>query len=283
MSSIGKVFVIVNLVLALLVLGAAGALLKRTDVTTQQYKEAQASLATAKTELETARGEFAEHERALAADKAKLTQDLESADVARQTAENKALKLEADNQQLRDDVSKINNTLTSFQATFSTTEQRVQELTEQNGTLRQEMMDAKQAANDADTAKSEAESKTQASERQVAELQDQLDKTKSELASANKLVEVAKAQGVDVKNIMAMPRIEAQVTEVDEQYHFVVLDKGKKDNVERGFTFDIHRNGEYLGRVKVDQIYDNYSTARVEFNAPNTKMARFDKASTYLD
>src|SRR5689334_22617811 len=107
MSSIGKVFVLVNLVLAVFVLGAAGALLKRTDVTSQQYKDAQASLATAKTELETARSDFAEHERALTADKAKLTQDLGDADVARQTAENKAAKLEADNQQLRDDVSGI--------------------------------------------------------------------------------------------------------------------------------------------------------------------------------
>jgi hypothetical protein len=283
MSSIGKIFVIVNLVLAAAVLGAAGALLKRTDVTNTQHKEAQASLAAAKAELETARGEFAERERALTADKAKLASDLESADVARQTAENKSVKLEADNQQLRDDVSKINNTLSSFQSTFSTTEQRVQELTEQNGTLREEMMNAKEAANNAETAKGEAEANVAAAELKLSELQAELDKTKGDLSTANKLVEVAKASGVDVKNVMAMPRIDATVAEVDETYGFVVLDKGKKDNVEKGFTFDIHRNGEYLGRVKVDQIYDNYATARIELKAPNAKMARFDKASTYLD
>jgi predicted nucleic acid-binding Zn-ribbon protein len=283
MSSIGKIFVIVNLLLAVLVLGAAGALLKRTDVTQQQYKDAQVALETAKTELETARSDFAAQERTLTSDKAKLSQDKDSADVARQTAENKATKLEADNQQLRDDVTQIKGTLQTFQTNFSTTEQRVQELTDQNSQFRQQMMDAKQAANDADKAKSEAESKTADAERQVTELQGQLDKTKGDLSTANKLVEVAKAQGVDVKNVIAMPRIDATVAEVDDQYGFVVLDKGKKDNVERGFTFDIHRDGKYLGRVKVDQIYDNYSTARIEIKAPDAKMQRMDKASTYLD
>ena len=283
MSTIGKIFVIVNLLLAVLVLGAAGALLKRTDVTTEQYKQAQAELATAKSELDTARGDFAAQERALTADKAKLAQDLESADVARQTAENKAAKLDADNQQLRDDLSGIKTTLSSFQSTFSTTEQRVQELGEQNVTLRQQMMDAKEAANAAENAKADAETKVADAERKAGELMAELDKTKGDLATANKLVEVAKAAGVDVKNVMAMPRIEATVAEVDETYGFVVLDKGKKDNVEKGFTFDIHRNGEYLGRVKVDQIYDNYATARIELRAPNTKMARFDKASTQLN
>jgi uncharacterized protein (DUF342 family) len=283
MSSIGKVFVIVNLVLAVFVLGAAGALLKRTDVTTQQARDAQASLQTAKADLDQARSDFAERERALTADKSKLQQEKDSADVERQTAENRAVKLEADNQQLRDDVSKINGSLQAFQSSFSTTEQRVQELTEANSQLRQQMMDAKELANTAEKTRGDAEKLAQDSERKLGDLQMELDKAKGDLSTANKLVEVAKAAGVDVKNVMAMPRIDAQVAEVDEQYGFVVLDKGKKDNVERGFTFDVHRDGEYLGRVKVDVTYDNYSTARIELKAPNAKMARFDKASTHLD
>lgn len=283
MSSIGKIFVIVNLVLALLVLGAAGALLKHTDATTRDVQAARAELESAKGELDKARSEYAERERNLNADKAKLAQDQQNADVARQTAENKAAKMEADNQQLRDDVSKINASLQALDSSFSTTQQRLIELTDQNTQLQQAVMDSKTAASAAVDAKSKAEAAVADGQREVADLKDKLDAANSDLASANKLLEVAKAFGVDLNNVMAMPRIDATVAEVDDQYGFVVLDKGRKDNVERGFTFDVHRDGQYLGRVKVDEIYDNYSTARIELKAPNAKMQRYDKASTYLN
>ena len=106
---------------------------------------------------------------------------------------------------------------------------------------------------------------------------------RDELATAKKLVEVAKAAGFDSTTLIAMPRIEANVAEVDEQYGFVVLDKGANDAVERGFTFDVHRDGQYLGRVKVDEIYANYATARIEIRAPGARMQRMDKASTHLN
>ena len=283
MSSIGKIFVIVNLVLSLLVLGAAGAMLKKTDVTTKQYEQTLADLNAAKADLETARGEFAERERSLNADKAKLSQDKESADVDRQTADNKAMKLEADNQQLRDAVTKINSSLQALDATFSSTQQRVIELTDQNAQVRDQMMAAKESANKAEEARGKAEAQVQGLEREIAQLKEGMDTTSGQLAMASKQLEVAKAAGFDVTSLVAMPRIDATVAEVNDQYSFVILDKGRKDNVERGFTFDVHRDGQYLGRVKVDEIFDNYSTARIELRAPDAKMQRFDKASTYLN
>jgi len=244
MSSIGKIFVIVNLVLALLVLGAAGALLKHTDATTKDVQQAKAQLETAKGDLDKARSDFAERERALNADKAKLAQDQQNSDVARQTAENKATKLEADNQQLRDDVTGIKTSLTALESSFSNTQQRLNELTDQNGQLQTQVMDAKGAVAAAVKEKTDAESKTAASASELGETKDKLAKSADDLATANKLLEVAKASGVDLSNVMAMPHIDASVAEVDDQYGFVVLDKGKKDSVERGFTFDVHRDGQ---------------------------------------
>jgi len=283
MSSIGKVFVIINLVLSVLVLGAAGALLKKTEATKAQVQTAQSERDTAKADLDKARSEFAEREKALNADKQQLTEAKNDLDVRAQGLQNNVARLEADNQGLRNDVSKINTSLAAIQSSFSTTQQRVVELTDQNTQLNQQMIDAKAKANDAATAQGKAESDLQAAQTQIEELQGKLSTAEEEGSTAKKLVEVAKAAGFDATTIMAMPHIEANVAEVDEQYGFVVLDKGKKDSVERGFTFDIHRDGTYLGRVKVDDLYDQYATARIEITAPGTQMKRGDSASTYLN
>jgi predicted nucleic acid-binding Zn-ribbon protein len=283
MSSIGKIFVIVNLVLSVLVLGAAGALLKKTNKTESDYKAVAEELATAKGELDQARSEFAERERSLNADKQRLQEEREDVEVQRQNLERNVSRLEADNQQLANDVSAINATLKTLESAFSSTEQRVAELNDQNATLREQVMTARSEANQAERARGDAEGQLADAQRAAAEAGSELAAVRDELATANKLVEVAKAAGFDSTTLIAMPRIEANVAEVDEQYGFVVLDKGSNDSVERGFTFDVHRNGQYLGRVKVDETYANYATARIEIRAPGAHMQRMDKASTHLN
>lgn len=283
MSSIAKVFVIINLVLALLVLGAAGALLKRTDATSAQLKTAQDSLAAAKAEAEQARSEYTERERALGADKQRLQEERDDIEVARLGLERNVQSLTADNQSLKGDISKINNSLQALEASFSTTQQRVNELSDQNAQLREQAQQSKTAANEAENARAAAESAQADLDRQIAQLQEELSGAKSELDTSSKMLEVAKASGFDATSIVAMPRIEATVAEVDEQYGFVILDKGKDDKVERGFTFEVYRDGQYLGRVKVDETFADYATARIEFKSPGQKMQRYDRASTYLN
>ncbi len=283
MSSIGKIFVIVNLVLALLVLGAAGALLKKSGDTTADVTTAREALAQATADLEQARSEFAERERALNSDKQRLQEEKDDIEVARLGLERNVTTLEADNQQLRDGVTKINTSLAALEATFSSVQQRVTELTDQNTQLRDQMMEAKATSSEAEAARKEAESAQAEAEREIAALEEEAAGLRAELDTASKLVEVAKASGFDATAIMAMPRIEATVAEVDEQYGFVILDKGRNDNVERGFTFEVYRDGQYLGRVKVDETYADYATARIELKSPGTRMQRFDKASTYLN
>jgi hypothetical protein len=282
MSSIGKIFVVGNLVLSLLVLGAAGALLKQTEVTKEQVTELQAEVAAAETALEEANSAFTERERVINLDKQRLQEDKDDLDVARQNADRQVASLQADNQQLRDDVSKINSKLDSLESSYSTTLQRNQELTDLNATLRTEAMDAKNAQRQAELDQRGMTDQVAAAAREAAELGDQLAAATADAREAAKLLEVAIAAGFDPTTVVAMPRIEANVADVDDQYGFVVLDKGANDQVEKGFTFEVHRGGNYLGKVRVDQVYANYATATIEILADNARMQRFDRASTYL-
>jgi len=282
MSSIGKIFVILNLVLAVLVLGAAGALLKQRDIAKTDNDRLTAEVSAQKASLEKANADFAMRESTLTKERQALEEEKNDIEVARSTLERKNASLEQDNQQLRDGVTKITAKLDSLESQFSTAAQQGKELQDKNDALRTEAMEAKTAASKAEDSMREAQTKLADAERETSSLREQLASAQTDLQKANNLVEVAKSSGFDATSVVAMPRIEAMVSEVDDKYGFVILDKGKKDSVQRGFTFDIHRDGTYLGRVKVDDLYDQYATARIEVAAPGTRMQRGDAASTYL-
>jgi hypothetical protein len=283
MSSIGKIFVVVNLVLALMVLGAAGALLKASETTQADYDAKVVELAAKQQELDDATSQFGVETRQLNDDKRLLQQERDDKEVQRLTLERDKDRLTADNQQLRDDVTKINATLSALQTSFSSMQQQNENLTDANTALRQDAQDAAEDARQAEIARREAAD-------DLAQLQREMDDLETMLAAANDaareneaLLEVAKSAGFDTTSVVAMPRIEASVAEVDTEYGFVILDKGTRDQVQRGFTFDIHRSGEYLGRVKVDEVYNDYATATIDITVPGKSMARFDRASTYLN
>jgi chromosome segregation ATPase len=174
MSSIGKIFVVGNLVLSLLVLGAAGALLKQTEVTKTRVAELESQLADSKQALAEANSAFTERERVINLDKQRLQEDKDDLEVARQNADRNVARLEADNQQLRDDVTKINSKLDSLESSYSGTLQRSQELTDLNATLRTEAMEAKDAQRKAELAQRGMTDQLAASGRQATELKDEL-------------------------------------------------------------------------------------------------------------
>jgi hypothetical protein len=283
MSSIGKIFVVLNLVLSLLVVGAAGALLRQTDLTRADVETKQKEIVAVKAQLDEANAGFSARERELTESKQRLQEEKDDIDVAKQNLERANQKLDLDNQQLRDDVTKINGRLEALESSYTTTLQRSQELADKNEELRTEAMNAKEAQRQTELEKRELTD-------QIAKTKAEADQAREQLAAAEEsgksqtaLLDVAMASGFDPTAVMAMPRIEATVAEVDPNYGFVILDKGSRDDVKRGFTFEVYRGGTYLGRVKVDETFDNYSTARIELKAPDASMQRFDKASTYLN
>ncbi|MGQ0553526.1 MAG: hypothetical protein ACT4PU_09945 [Planctomycetota bacterium] len=284
MSSIGKIFVVVNLVLALLVLGAAGALLQKSETTQADLKAKTEALATAETQLTEATAQFAERERQLNSEKLRLQEDKDDLEVAKTNAERNVARAEESNQQLRDDVTKINSKLDALESSYASALQRTEELNDQNGQLRGEAVAAKEAQRQAEMARRDAADELASLRRQIDDVNGQLAAVQEEAATNARLLEVAKAtSGFDPTAVLAMPRIEASLAEVDLAYGFVILDKGASHQVQRGFTFDVHRAGTFLGRVRVDEVYPGHSTARIELAAPNTLMQRFDKASTYLN
>jgi predicted RNase H-like nuclease (RuvC/YqgF family) len=284
MSSIGKIFVVVNLVLALLVLGAAGALLKATQVTKADFDQKVVELGDKQTELDEATSQFGVLERQLNDNLRLMQQERDDKEVQRLTLERSVDKGNADNQQLRDDVTKINTTLSALQGSFSSMQQQNENLIDTNTQLRQDAQDASEEARLAETARRGLADQLAQAQRDMSDLDMELTAAVDDSRQDKALLEVAMDSGFDPTVVVAMPRIEANVAEVDTEYGFVILDKGTRDQVQRGFTFEIHRAGDgYLGRVKVDEVYNDYATATIDIKVPGKAMARFDRASTYLN
>lgn len=280
MSSIGKILVVVNLVLSLVVLGAAGSLLQRTETTKADYDNVVTAKDALQQELDEARNEALAKERQLSQEKLLLQQENDDLKVARDNATRTANKLELDNQQLRDDITKINSKLDALETSFQSTNQRNNELVDANAQLRTDAMNAQQAQADAEEARREAEDALAQAQALIADLQGQVASLQEDVRDAQNLVSYAQASGVDMAGVQAAPPLDGAVVEVDNQYNFVILDKGGRDGVKSGFLFDIHRSGQWLGQVKVDKVYDDYCTARIVEKAG--EMRRFDQASTYL-
>ncbi|GJM20809.1 MAG: hypothetical protein DHS20C15_07240 [Planctomycetota bacterium] len=285
MSSIGKIFVVVNLVLALLVVGAAGALLQTESEAASKLDALQAELTQTKADLDDLSNTSSTARLQLENQKNQLQADKDDAEVARENADRSAKRLEVDNQALQGNLEQLAATFELLQRDLSEAQKRNRDLADNNDSLRTAAADSKEAQRNAELARRDAEDAADAIRGQIDSLNDELTAALDGKREAERVVEIAQASGFDLASIVATPLIEAVVADVDEDYNFVILDKGLADGVKKGFTLDIYRLGgtdgeNWLGQVRVDDVHENHSVASVI--VADGSIRRFDRATTRL-
>ncbi|MDD5613655.1 MAG: hypothetical protein PHQ54_01125 [Candidatus Omnitrophica bacterium] len=67
------------------------------------------------------------------------------------------------------------------------------------------------------------------------------------------------AQGADNQMPVKIARISAEVMAFNREYGFVVLNKGSKDGISGGSTYSYGVQGQNLGRLKPDRVYESMS------------------------
>lgn len=281
MSSIGKILVVVNLVLSLLLVGSLGALLNARTTTLadnqalqQQLDDKEAELAQVLSDRETAL-------RQANTEKTQLDFEKQDLEVTNSNLERTVAKLQQDNQQIRDDVTKLTANYDLLQSDLSASMQRNSDLQDAADQTRGEAMDAKEAQRQAELARRDLEDQIGGYEGRIAALESDLTDALERARDSEMLVDVAVASGFDPTAVMAMPAIDAVVAQVDNELGFVILDKGATDLVKKGFTFDVYNGGTYKGRVRVDQVHDQYSTASIVVYGSDA-ISRLDTATTRL-
>ena len=285
MSPIGKIFTILNLVLAALFLGwAANAVSTGNDVQKRlndeiaQHKSTKELLGADKSAALT-RATEAESQRQLMmtqrddanARAARLEEDLKTA--------------ESNLTQLRTSVQKIEATLTDIVASRDQAAEEVKRML--------------QAQHDAEKARDAALAAQRESEGKLADIQAQLGTAETTIADLERTREALKKQardldtqlsslvaatGISRSMITSMPMIEAHVISVatEPAPGMVALNKGRNDDVQPGFTFEIYSGSQYKGRVRVNYVHDNTASATVVTLAPGQKIRQGDNAATRL-
>jgi len=284
MSSVGKIFVVVNLVLSLLVVGSLGALLQASKATAEENVALEKQLTDTQAEHDQELSDRTAELRSVEQEKQLLENSNQDLIVTAKNAESAKQKQEADNQDLRGDLSKLTSNYSLLQGDLSARDQANRDLQGRNDTLTRQAQDALSDARDAEQARRDAVDRSTAHSRQIATLEDEKAEALARAHEAEMLVEVAQDSGFNPSLILGMPTINAEVADVDNEFNFVILNKGSEDGVELGYTFEIYNTEDgYLGQVKVDQVHPNYATAKIQaVNPDGPGIQRFALATTRL-
>lgn len=285
MSSVGKILVVVNLVLSLLVVGSLGALLQASKATADDNARLQSELTEAEADFQSQLDERDAEMRALQNDKQSLENTNSDLEVRAQGAVGQLESQRRDAQELSNSLAKLTSSFEQQAAALTAKDQRIADLQDSNDDLRNQSDDAEDGRRAAESGRRDAEDRVAALERQVAQKDDELADALARAHDAEMLVQLAEDSGFKPALIMGMPLIEGLVAQVDSEFDFVIIDRGSNHEVERGFTFDIYRpgsDGGYLGQVRVDDVHADYCTATIVTLAPDRSIQRSDLATTRL-
>jgi chromosome segregation ATPase len=121
-------------------------------------------------------------------------------------------------------------------------------------TAQAEAREATEAANNATTEQKRLESELMDAQDQIAGLEKQIVELSKEIESAGVVLQAYKDKYGEISEIVSAPALAAKVSAVDEKLNIVVLSIGKDDGVKAGFTFTVYRGDQYVGKVVVDDV-----------------------------
>ncbi|MBM3988189.1 MAG: hypothetical protein FJ294_09570 [Planctomycetes bacterium] len=285
MSTIGKILLALNLILAGAFLGWAANSLNKTEELkkakdaeiaklSRQATELQSQLdsATSSTNTERSAKDAALAEsRQYKSDAERLQSDLDAAKRA--------------NEGLRGDIAKISESVTGMGNQLEKIDREKTAALEAKAEAESARGAAERKAEAAEAAQRDAEEARTVADMNIAGLEKALAHSKKETAAVQTKYDTLKSiTGVAEGDVTAMPLIEAQVVKVDYSLKpgLVALNVGKNAGVARGHTFEIYAGTEYKGQVKVETVTDDTCAALIVLSKGSAKMNAGDRASTRL-
>lgn len=286
MSPIGRIFVVINLVLAAVFLGVAASFLASND----QYRSDYEKEVVAKSQMQ------ADLDSEITAAKAEL------AEATRQREDMRNLKaqLETQNNALEQEIASKTDSLSEKESLISGFNTNVGDLAksfegatesasaanEARAAAIEARVTAENAMMASEKGKAEAEDKVNMLTDQVASLEAEISATRSQLQSASTQLTVAKVKyGISDEDIGgAAPPIEGAVLGVSMVggSKIVQLNVGSQDQVAIGHVFEIYNGSTYKGQARVEIVHDGTCTARMIAMKDGAEVMQSDRASTQI-
>lgn len=286
MSPIGRIFVVINLVLAAVFLGVAASFLASQDHFRSDYEQE----VVAKSKMQ------ADLDKKIAAAKAEL------AEATRQREDMRNLKaqLESQNNALEQEIASKTDSLSEKETLISGFKSNVGDLAKSF----ESATESASAANDARAAAIEArvaaENAMMAAEKGKADAEDQVNMLTDKVASLEAEITATRGQlqmtatqltvakvkyGIsDAELGAAAPLIDGAVLGVTMVggSKIVQLNVGSQDQVAVGHVFEIYNGSTYKGQARVEIVHDGTCTARMIAVKSGVEVMQSDRASTQI-
>ncbi|MDP6538368.1 MAG: hypothetical protein QF903_09100 [Planctomycetota bacterium] len=285
MSPIGRIFSVINLVLAAFFLAWAANLLAVSQEFKTKYDDEVAAHAATKSELDGTIVDLRSQVDTARNDADLARGERDSAQQAARLQEKAADDQQSENATLQSNYDKIANSVANLEAN--------------NRGLQAAKDTAVSAQHDAETERDAAQRDQQAAESRTSEveaLNDSLHKTigDKDAAIASLGAEISNLEvqlatlvdvtGVAISDITSQPLIEGTVVKAlyDIAPGMVALNVGSASGVVRGHTFEIHNGTSYKGQVRVENVRADMCTAIVHLTVPGQTISQGDSAKTRL-
>jgi hypothetical protein len=284
MGTFAKIFIVVNLVLAVVVLGAVGTLLGTSEDWKGKYETKTAELEDIIAKKDAKITKLNQDLSTLRTEKNQLTQKTidQAAQIAQQTQEWVVLK------------EKFNAQVASLQEQtklLKDLEQNVEDARTRNQTLQGKLdtaLEEKRAADrTADDLRNDLEREKLAKQAALDDLA-QANKENKNLSEDNDrkartLAMVAKRGGLKfLEGLEPTEAVDGVVTGVDEPLNIVLISVGSDDKVEIGYTLTVYRGGAYLGKLLIDKVGPDWASGHMDPNETKEFPKRGDRVSTQL-
>jgi len=285
MSSIGKIFVVLNLVLAAVFVGWAMNVVSTSGEWMKKHNEVVATSGTDKTalneELKKVRAELGLSKTDLASARSAQEEAKRAAD--RLTTEKKDL--ETNNATLNAAIVKIETTLGGISAARDKADADAKKATAAQTAAEMARREALLAQEKAEQEKADAESQMRDTANQVASLEKEKTKLVNELSSIQTSLDtVVAATGTKLQDITSVPKIEGSVLGVETSVApgLVAINVGSVKGVKRGHTFEIFDGSTYKGQIRIEFVHGDMSSGLITRPVKGQTIRQGDGATTRL-
>ncbi len=281
MSLFAKIMVVVNLILAVAFLAAAGTFLNATqswkakhdtvvETTTTSIADLKAQAENQQQQKDTALAAkgVAEGRANSAEDKLQMLQDsnatLNSHIAALESSQQTLANAQGD---LQTKNSELQGIIENQRGQLSTSESEKRAALDRVATLEESLASSEQAAADANSAAAAQEAANKG-------LTDQND------ALATRIAMMENEHGASSRQ--PMKRVDGVVQKVDNENDIYILSVGQSDGVQVGYEFTVSRGNEYIATIVVDKVFKNHASARTKSGLKRKAAQSGDSAATHL-
>lgn len=285
MSTVAKVFIVLNLVFAVIYVGISAALLAKQENWYHKFKDLDAQKKKDNADWTAARNELT---------------------AARDSARNENNRLAAEVQRLGDDLKTMGDEKSNVNKQWEQTQAALQELKEQYNALSVRLQDSLSAnqklESENDTIKAERDEAVRVREdtkdhnqrldrdlKDLRQILDDLEKRHIELAKRNRENEniianyLSKLKVQIPQELINAPAISGRVVGVSSQFNLVMLDVGENDQVRPGYEFTVYRGSAFVGRVKVDRVFPDMCACIALEDYQKDEIRKGDEAATRVE